>query len=156
MQEESERTNRDNYQPFFGTEEDSRLETQGPSGESVATTLRFPRPSSGRAGFYLAFRDEGTRVEIDRVILYYRVARGFSEPFISCPDVPLPEVGERSSLSCECIGETMGVESLERSCDSSGVCTDEGLACECSPGFEFNSTFGLCTREFGEVEGGRE
>ena len=140
---EAMRTDTRNYSPFFGTEENSRL--QRGSLAFNAETRNFTRPPNFR-GFYLAFRDTGTCVNVARIILYYRVARGSADAFTRCPDVPLPIAGsgQVSSLMCTCLGNTSEVSgSLERSCDEDGVCT-EGQRCECVAGFQFNATETTC------------
>lgn len=140
---EQERTNRDNYRPLFGTEEASRLDGSGDTG-NVMETLSFPR-MAGRQGFYLAFRDTGTCVTIGRVLLYFSVALGRSELFLGCPDVPLPGNGQTfSTRSCTCVNGTSPVGSLDRSCDENGVC-NEDQRCECDAGFGYNSTLEMCT-----------
>lgn len=116
---------------------------EGSTGD-VSEMLNFMR-TTDRRGFYLAFRDTGTCVDIGRVTLYYRVAPGRSDTFLSCPDVPLPVAGSQtlSTLSCTCINTTNGVGSLDRSCDQNGVCNDDQM-CECDLGFGYNSTLGRC------------
>ena len=139
---DSMRTDRDNYRPFFGTEENSRLQ----SVSSVEETLNFTRPPDFQ-GFYMAIRDPGTCGNIGRIIVYYRVAPGFSQTQIDCPDVPLPIIGSgaTSSVSCTCLGNTSALDgsSLERSCDQNGVCT-EGQSCGCDAGLQFNSDLNTC------------
>lgn len=83
----------------------SGLSSSG-QGSMQGLTFEF----SGHRDFYLALRDIGTCVDIGRVILYYRVAPGCSDTFLSCPDVPLPVVGSQimSMLSCTCINTTSG------------------------------------------------
>ena len=79
--------------------------------------------------------------------LYFSVLFSRSEALIDCPDIPLPVngSGDISSMSCTCLGNSSALDgqSLERSCDQNGVCT-EGQSCGCDAGLEFSSDLNTC------------
>ena len=140
------RTNTDNYQPLFGTEENSRVERPENINSDVDELRDFTRPSNFQ-GFYIAVRDTGSCGAIRRIILYYVVFLGRTDTLTNCPDLPLPVINGRmnSSLSCTCIGNSSGLRegALIRSCDPTGACTDGG-SCECDGGFRLDYDLNMC------------
>ena len=147
---DSMRTNTQNYQPLFGTEQNSRLERPEQASRDVTETRNFTRPSDSQ-GFYLAFRDPGTCGIVNRIIVYYRVLPGRSDTLTSCPAVPLPVIGNgrSSSRSCTCLGNSSEVRDgdLERICDQNGMCTDGG-SCKCDAGFTFDYDTDMCVGRY--------
>lgn len=134
------RTNTSSYTPLLGTAETSRL-LQTQSDVTIDKTLSFVRPQPKTTGFYLGIQDQGVSGRISRLILYYRVARARTDGLLSCPDVPLAQVGAapfRSECACASNSEPPAGVSLEVSCGADGSCSS-GQSCACLPGYELDT-----------------
>ena len=138
---QSEVTNTQNYQPYLGDLTASRLgsEVEG----SVSLINSFPRPNSALT--YFGIQDVGSYGDIYRIIVYYRVAQGYEQGLVVCPNVALPKEGSNSinSKNCECKAHSTAITSLERVCDGAGVC-EENPMCVCNSGYQYNEMLKEC------------
>ena len=68
--------------------------------------------------------------------MYYRVAQGFEEGLVVCPNIALPAEGSQGTVSqnCTCKDISMAMGSLEMTCDGSGACVGNPV-CVCPPGY---------------------
>lgn len=111
----------------------------------VHFSIPLTRPQTTASGFYLGFQDNGTDGQINRVIVFYRVARGRKEDLLSCPDVPLPVQGSISQENCSCVDTASSTSSsLIRRCNAEGVCNEDQV-CACKPGFQLTEENGIHT-----------
>ena len=138
---QSEVTNTQNYQPYLGDLTASRLgsEVEG----SVSLINSFPRPNSALT--YFGIQDVGSYGDIQRIIVYYRVAQGYEQGLVVCPNVALPKEGSDSTNSgnCACKSNATAITSPERKCNDAGVC-EENLMCHCNKGYQYNQTLKVC------------
>ena len=138
---QSEVSNTQNYQPYLGNLTASQLgsEVEG----SVFLINSFPRPNSSFT--YFGIQDVGSYGDIQRIIVYYRVAQGYEQGLVICPNVALPKEGSNTTNSgnCACKSNATNTTSLERICYDDGVCK-ENPVCECSPGYQYNNMTGAC------------
>ena len=137
----SDITNTANYQPCFGDESSSRLEQSGDGDTNIIRTFTRPKFTST----YFGIKDIGTTGDVQRVLVYYRVAQGFEQGLVVCPNIALPPRGSRETVSksCTCKNNSVAVGSLEMTCDDNGTCTGSP-SCECGPGYQYNDTEGAC------------
>ena len=138
---QSEVTNTANYQPYLGDLTASQLGSTGQA--SVSLINSFPRPSSALT--YFGIQDVGSYGDIQRIIVYYRVAQGYEQGLVVCPIVALPKEGSRNtnSRNCTCKTNATAITSLERKCNDTGVC-EENPVCVCNPGYQYNTIMGAC------------
>ena len=103
----------------------------------------FPRPNSSLT--YYGIQDVGSYGDIQRIIVYYRVAQGYEQGLVICPNVALPKEGSgnTNSRNCTCKTNAIAITSLERKCNDIGVC-EENPVCACSPGYQYNTMIGAC------------
>lgn len=138
----TERRRTENYRPLLGSAMESRLQQQD---RTSRVNLRLTLPTSNRPdGFYLGIQDDGTCGNLERIIVYFQVARGWQGQLLTCPDVALPPLGSSSTSqeTCTCAENASPTSStLSRVCDVNGMC-NEDQACACSPGFELVN--GVC------------
>lgn len=132
-------TNTDNYQPCFGDEASSRLATDN----KAIVIKKFLRPNF--ASTYFGIRDIGSHGDVTRILVYYRVAQGYQQGLVICPNVALPQErsGTTNSRNCMCKSNATAVTSLERKCHGNGVC-EENPFCACNPGYQYNRSLGAC------------
>ena len=138
-QASNEITNTANYQPCFGDQ--SRLEQSGDAETNIIR--RYTRPNF--ASTYFGIEDVGTIGDVTRLLVYYRVAQGFEQGLVVCPNVALPpEDSQRTvSQSCTCKNNSMAMGSLEMTCDRNGDCVGSPM-CGCGPGYQYNDTQNVC------------
>ena len=135
-----QRTDPNNYQPYLGDLERSRLvQNIGDSGKII---MMYRRPQN--IDFtHFGIQDTGTIGVFERLLVYYLVAPGYEDGLGVCTSVALPAMGSgaMNTKSCTCKDNSTPTASLVRTCDENGVC-QESPACECNPGYEYNGT--LC------------
>ena len=138
---QSEVTNTANYQPYLGNLTASRLGSE--DKELVSVINSFPRPNSALT--YFGIQDVGSYGDIQLIIVYYRVAQGYEQGLVICPNVALPKEGSDTTNSgnCACKSNATNTTSLERICNDAGVC-EENPVCMCSPGYQYNNVTGAC------------
>ena len=137
----TENTTRANYQPYLGDLMSSRLE-QTVNGSAIVVNS-FPRPNF--LFTYLALRCIGSYGEVRRLLIYYRVAQGYEEGLVTCPNVALPKEGttDTNSGMCTCKSNAVAINSMEISCRGDGSCEGNPV-CECNPGYQYNSILKTC------------
>ena len=86
---QSEVTNTANYQPYLGNLTASQLGSE--DKELVSLINSFPRPNSALT--YFGIQDVGSYGDIQLIIVYYRVAQGYEQGLVICPNVALPKEG---------------------------------------------------------------
>ena len=141
-----QRTDPNNYQPYLGDPVRSRLvQNVGDSGRIIMT---YPRPQNFNFTHF-GIQDTGTIGVFERLLVYYRVAQGYEDGLVVCPSVALPAMGSGAMniKSCTCKANSTPTASLVRTCDENGVC-QESPACECNPGYDYNSTLGMCLGKY--------
>ena len=137
-------TNTANYQPCFGDETTSRFEPSSPDDNvAVAIIKKFLRPNFSFTHFGIV--DNGSYGDVVRILVYYRVAQGYEQGLVICPDVALPQENGTitNSKDCRCKSNATAVTSLERKCSGDGVCVENPI-CACSPGYQYNETLRAC------------
>ena len=144
-----QRTDPNNYQPYLGDPGRSRLEQNvGDSGRIIMT---YARPQNFNFTHF-GIHDTGTIGVFERLLVYYLVAQGYEDGLVVCPSVALPAMGSgaTNTKSCTCKANSTPTASLVRTCDENGVC-QESPACECNPGYEYNSTLGMCIGKYDQL-----
>lgn len=114
---------------------------------TVSKHLNFERPENAN-GFYLGLRDIGTCGQVERIIVYYENAPGYTDDnnLVTCPCIAYPESeSDINSKECTCHAHALPVGSLVRTADHSGA-VNEMPVCGCKPGYEFAN--GECQGEF--------
>lgn len=138
---EDEISTPNNYQPCFGDLASSRLEQN--AGDSAIIIKRFNRPNFAMT--YFGIQDIGTYGDLQRVIVYYRVAQGYEQGLVRCPNIALP--GESSkdtvTVNCSCRDNSIPMGSLEVTCHGNGTCEGNPL-CQCRPGYQYNKAQQVC------------
>ena len=138
---ETERSDPDNYQPYNGTAESSRLE-QDQDNTNVDTTIigRFRRPASINYT-YLGLQDIGTYGIVSRIFMYYEVCPGRVEGLVTYPEVPhpgrLPGALSRTTRLARCAEHSRNTTSLETYAYQDGRC-EQRVRCDCDVGYEEN------------------
>ena len=138
----TEITTQANYQPYRGDLMSSRLEQTGDG--SVIVVNSFPRPDFNFT--YFGIQDVGSHGNVQRLLIYYRVAQGYEKGLVTCPSVGLPNEGSTDTNSgmCRCKpNATVTTLSMEITCRSDGSCEGNPV-CECNPGFQYNDTLKAC------------
>ena len=148
------RTSIGNYVPLNGNELESRIQQVGGTAEEKLFRYTGMRKADGTNynGFYLGFRDQGTCGQINRVRVYHRIAPGYSQGLLTCPDIALPIEGttDTNTGPCSCATNAAGSTSLDLTCSADGTCTGNP-SCGCVPGYQLNvngSSVPMCQREF--------
>ena len=119
--------NRDNY---------ARIMTMGQTAVATSQTevVTFEL-QPGETGFYLSFRDEGTCVDLSRVLVQRFECPSQQKGLVLYPAAPAPVSGSGAvDISCVTNGETAG--SGTATCSSEGEWGPETPVCGCSPGYE--------------------
>ena len=118
--ETTEITTQANYQPYRGDLMSSRLE-QKENGEVIVVNS-FPRPNFSFT--YFGIQDIGSYGDIQRLLMYYRVAQGYEEGVAICPNVALPKEGstDTSIGICQCKSNAIATNTLEITCNADGTC----------------------------------
>ena len=137
----TEITTQSNYQPYRGDLMSSRLEQTGEG--SVIVVNSFPRPNFSFT--YFGIQDVGSYGDVQRLLIYYRVAQGYEEGLVIFPSVALPKEGTSGTNSgmCTCKSNAAATTSLEITCRSDGSCEGNPV-CECNPGFQYNDALETC------------
>ncbi len=135
-----------------GQQEDTQsyiemLTMQQEGRSTVSKHLSFDRPENAN-GFYLGLRDIGTCGQVNRIIVYYENAPGYTREnsLVTCPCIAYPKAeGEMNNKNCTCHANALPMGSLVRTANHSGA-VSEMPVCGCKPGYEFIN--GNCQREF--------
>ena len=90
----TEITTRGNYQPYRGNLLSSQLEQTG--GGNVIVVNSFSRPNFSFT--YFGIQDIGSYGDVQRLLIYYRVAQGYEEGVVTCPSIALPKEGSRIQI----------------------------------------------------------
>ena len=137
-----QRTDPTSYQPYLGDPVRSRLVQN--AGDSGRIIMNYSRPQNFDFTHF-GIQDTGTYGSVERLLVYYRVAQGYEDGVVVCPSVALPAVGSGATNTgmCRCKANATPTDNLVRICDENGVC-QESPACDCNPGYEFNSTLRIC------------
>ena len=135
---------------FMNTENYELLETIRPNGTTMTfhTVVTFMM-QPGETGFYLALRDQGTCVEISRILVQRFNCAPFQDGLIIYPDSPAPVTGSAPvAVSCVSNG-AVSSQSPHAQCGSNGQWVSQTPTCGCSPGYEINLiTRDKCDSEF--------
>ena len=135
---------------FMNTDNYERIKTIKPdeTGVTDTTTVTFEM-QPGETGFYLALRDQGTCVEIPRILVYRLNCAAFQDGLILYPDGPAPISGS-APVAVSCVNSAaVSSPSPHVSCSSDGEWGPETPTCGCSPGYEINlSSRDTCDSEF--------
>ena len=85
-------------------------------------------------GFYLAIRDNGTCVDIARVIVYRNNSQSFQRGLVLYPDAPAP-VSNSENIAISCVPNAIVSGSAQVTCHSNGTWGPENPVCECRLGY---------------------
>ena len=138
---ETQRMNPDNYQPYNGTSENSRLEQDQVNTNTDTTIIeRFRRPANINYT-YLGVQDIGTAGSVIRIFMYYEVCPGRVEGIVTYPEVPhpghLPGASSRITRLARCAEHAHNTTSLETYAYQDGRC-EQSVTCVCDAGYEEN------------------
>ena len=135
---------------FMNTDNYERIKTIKPAetGVTYTTTVIFEM-QPGETGFYLALRDQGTCVDIPRILVYRLNCAAFQDGLILYPDGPAPISGS-APVAVSCVNSAaVSSSSPNASCSSDGEWGPEAPTCGCSPGYEINmGSRDTCDSEF--------
>ena len=139
---EIHRIDPDNYQPYLGNSQNSRLrQDQGDISADTTIIDRFRRPSNLNYT-YLGIQDIGSSGNIQRIFLYYEVCPGKVEGLVTYPEVPHP--GElqgslsRTTRLASCAKNAHNATNLKTYAYSDGRC-EQSVTCVCDAGYEKQS-----------------
>ena len=140
---ETQRTNPNNYQPYLGNSQTSRLQQdQNNTNDDTTIIARFRRPANFNYT-YLGIQDIGSSGSIIRILLYYEVCPGKVEGLVTYPEVPHP--GElqgslsRTTRLASCAENAHNTTILETYAYRDGRCEQSGITCACDAGYEEQS-----------------
>ena len=135
---------------FMNTDNYERLETIKPPNSTTTflNTVTFVM-QPGETGFYLALRDQGTCVEISRILVQRFNCAPFQDGLVVYPDSPAPVTGSAPvAVSCVSNG-AVSSQSPNALCSSTGQWVSQTPTCGCSPGYEINlNSRDRCDSEF--------
>ena len=137
----NEISNTANYQPCFGDLMSSRLEDNG--GDEGNIIKRFDRPNFAMT--YFGIQDIGSYGDVQRILVYYRVAQGFEEGLLRCPTIALPHEGSGNTVSknCTCKDNAIPTNNMQLTCRANGVC-EGNPSCQCRAGYQYNEAQKVC------------
>ncbi len=124
----AQQTNRDNYSPLLTLT----------STTTATVTQEFSFNPGNFNGFYLAFEDDGSCVDLNGLRVYYRICPGKVEGLVTYPEIALPTQGSTMPALRDaiCASNSSATSSLELSAFADGTCSGEPT-CECNPGYEY-------------------
>ena len=135
---------------YLNTDNYELVETIMPAetGVTYTATVTFVM-QPGETGFYLALRDQGTCVEIPRILVYRLNCAAFQDGLVLYPDNPAPISGF-TPVAVSCVNNAaVSSPSPHVSCSSDGEWGPEAPTCGCSPGYEINvGSRDTCDSEF--------
>ena len=88
-------------------------------------------------GFYLAIRDNGTCVDISRVIVYRNNCQSRESGLVRYPDAPAP-VSDSENIAISCVPNAVVSGSAQVTCNSDGTWGPENPVCECRLGYSMD------------------
>ena len=129
--------NTDNYQPCFGNTMNSRLEDSSGSN-AISVIKKFARPNFDMT--YFGIQDIGSYGDVQRMLVYYRVAQGYEEGLMRCPTIALPREGSNDTVNknCTCIENAIPMGNMQLSCPANGDCQGNPM-CQCRAGYQGQS-----------------
>ena len=146
---ETERTNPNNYQPYLGDSESSRLQHDLSNiNDDTTIIMRFRRPLNFNYT-YLGIQDTGTAGNIIRILLYYNVCPGRVDGLVIYPEIPLPQQGSSSHTIrlAHCAKHAQNTTRLETYAYTDGRCL-QNVSCICDLGYQSGVSGRQCTGKY--------
>ena len=127
-----------NYEPCFGDAMSSRLEDSSGNINAISVIKRFVRPNFKMT--YFGIQDNGSYGDVQRILVYYRVAQGYEEGLVRCPTIALPREGSSDTVSksCTCKENAIPRNNMQLTCRANGVCQGSPM-CQCKAGYQGQS-----------------